>query len=179
MQREVVAAARTLMREFPTLRAIVLECTNMPPFTRAVAEATGCRVWDILTLGKWLYCAAVPPDFSLQSTIATGGALMGGGLGAMEGAAAFTAPPPPAPASAAANRGGISGIVGVEEWLEWKKAHAPGGAGLQHNQAQAQLQRQSTSPSSTTSPAGAPLPPSTSEVNSFEGGFVPGVQFGL
>ncbi|KAL1410492.1 hypothetical protein Q8F55_004505 [Vanrija albida] len=176
MQREVVAAARTLMREFPTLRAIVLECTNMPPFTRAVAEATGCRVWDILTLGKWLYCAAVPPDFSLQSTIATGGALMGGGLGATEGAAAFTSPPQPS-TSAATNRGGISGIVGVEEWLEWKKAHAPGGAGLQHNQAQAQLQRQSTSPASTTSPAGASS--SGQGLNSVEGGFGSGVNFGL
>lgn len=63
MAAEVVGAAQELVKNHPNVRAIVLECTNMPPFTRAVEKATGRKVWDILTLGRWLYNGAVSPDW--------------------------------------------------------------------------------------------------------------------
>ena len=44
---DVVAAALALKARAPHLRALVLECTNMPPHARRVREATG---WDVLTL---------------------------------------------------------------------------------------------------------------------------------
>jgi hypothetical protein len=47
---EVVAAARALIDRQPDLENIVLECTNMPPYRDAVAQATGRRVHDIETL---------------------------------------------------------------------------------------------------------------------------------
>lgn len=59
----MVTAAKALVAANPGLKAIVLECTNMPPFAHAVAKATGLRVWDIITLGKWLYNAAVKEDY--------------------------------------------------------------------------------------------------------------------
>lgn len=49
MKNEVVAAARKLQSRLPNLQAIVLECTNMPPFAYAVSEATRLPVWDIRT----------------------------------------------------------------------------------------------------------------------------------
>lgn len=55
MEKEVVDAALILVKKHSKVKAIVLECTNMPPFTHAVEQATGLRVWDVLTLGKWLY----------------------------------------------------------------------------------------------------------------------------
>lgn len=62
MESEVLGAARELVADHPKVKAIVLECTNMPPFTHSVEKATGRRVWDVLTLGRWLYDGAVPRD---------------------------------------------------------------------------------------------------------------------
>ena len=58
MQRvhdEMVQVAEQLVAAQPQLRAILLECTNMPPYRAAVARATGRAVHDIetLLLGAW------------------------------------------------------------------------------------------------------------------------------
>jgi len=45
-----VAAALRLAHRHPELGAIVLECTNMPPYAEAVRAATGLPVHDITTL---------------------------------------------------------------------------------------------------------------------------------
>ncbi len=62
MEKEMRAACQDLLKIAPKIKAIVLECTNMPPFTHVVAQETGLRVWDIITLGKWLYAGATPVD---------------------------------------------------------------------------------------------------------------------
>lgn len=43
-EAEMVAAAVALQRRAPALRTLVLECTNMPPYAQAMADATGWRV---------------------------------------------------------------------------------------------------------------------------------------
>jgi hypothetical protein len=45
---DVVAAALALKARAPGLRAVVLECTNMPPYASAIAEATGFRMHSLL-----------------------------------------------------------------------------------------------------------------------------------
>ena len=45
-----VAAALRLAHRHPEVGAIVLECTNMPPYAEAVRGATGLPVHDITTL---------------------------------------------------------------------------------------------------------------------------------
>ncbi len=57
---DVVDAARTLVAAHPAVGAIVLECTNMPPYAAAVAEATGLPVFDSVTLVHWLHGALRP-----------------------------------------------------------------------------------------------------------------------
>lgn len=47
---DVVQAALRLQQRHPQLQHIVLECTNMPPYRDAVAQATGCQVHDLETL---------------------------------------------------------------------------------------------------------------------------------
>jgi hypothetical protein len=47
-QADVVRAARALQARAPGLRSVVLECTNMPPYAEAMADATGWRVRTLL-----------------------------------------------------------------------------------------------------------------------------------
>jgi hypothetical protein len=54
-QRDVVAAARRLIARRPEVGAIVLECTNMPPYADAVRRATGRPVYDVVTLLDWFW----------------------------------------------------------------------------------------------------------------------------
>ena len=64
-EREVVAAARRLLRRAPGLTDIVLECTNMPPYADAVRRATGRRVHDITTLiAQRVTARALPEEAS-------------------------------------------------------------------------------------------------------------------
>ena len=58
-EREVVAAAVRLVQAHPDLGAIVLECTNMPPYAPAVAHATQRPVYDVVTLLNWVWSGMV------------------------------------------------------------------------------------------------------------------------
>ncbi|MEI7761633.1 MAG: aspartate/glutamate racemase family protein [Comamonadaceae bacterium] len=49
-EQDVVVAALALVRAHPEVTTLVLECTNMPPYARAVAAATGRRVEHIVSL---------------------------------------------------------------------------------------------------------------------------------
>lgn len=63
--RQVVAAGQRLCARHPALDALVLECTNLPPYAAALARATGRPVYDVLTMieTRWhsLAAAAPPP----------------------------------------------------------------------------------------------------------------------
>jgi Asp/Glu/hydantoin racemase len=65
-ERDVLDAARRLVAQNPDVGAIVLECTNMPPYAAAVAAATGLPVFDIVTLVQWLH-GGIRPRRYLQS----------------------------------------------------------------------------------------------------------------
>lgn len=47
-RRDNLAAAMKLSNSHTDLDAILLECTNMPPYAQAIAEATGLAVYSIL-----------------------------------------------------------------------------------------------------------------------------------
>ena len=49
-EADAVAAARRLVARHPEIDAIVLECTNLPPYAAAIAGATGLAVHDLRTL---------------------------------------------------------------------------------------------------------------------------------
>jgi hypothetical protein len=59
LQREVVEAALALHAANPGLAAIVLECTNLPPFAPAIRDATGLPVYDVITLGHWFHAGLI------------------------------------------------------------------------------------------------------------------------
>ena len=61
---EHVAVARRLVAEHPEIGAIVLECTNMPPYAADVQAATGLPVFDITGLIRMVHAAlrhGLPP----------------------------------------------------------------------------------------------------------------------
>ncbi len=49
-EREMLAVAKKMMEEHPNVGAIVFECTNMPPYAKAISQQTGLPVYDISTL---------------------------------------------------------------------------------------------------------------------------------
>jgi Asp/Glu/hydantoin racemase len=54
-ESEVLAAADDLRRQHPDVGALVLECTNMGPFTATLAKQTGLAVFDVVSLADWLH----------------------------------------------------------------------------------------------------------------------------
>jgi hypothetical protein len=60
-QDEVVAAGRRLARRVPELGAIVLECTNLPPYRAALMRAVPVPVFDCNSLIRWLWLGAARP----------------------------------------------------------------------------------------------------------------------
>jgi Asp/Glu/Hydantoin racemase len=48
-QAQVLAAATRLLRREPGMQALLLECTNLPPYAAALRQHTGLPVHDIVT----------------------------------------------------------------------------------------------------------------------------------
>lgn len=67
--RDVLQAGCTLTRQHPDVGAIVLECTNMPPYAHALREALGVPVFDVYSLVTWLHAGIRPRDFGLGHAI--------------------------------------------------------------------------------------------------------------
>jgi hypothetical protein len=53
-EAEVVAACTEALDRDHGIAAFLLECTNLPPYARAIREATGRPVWDAVSLIEWL-----------------------------------------------------------------------------------------------------------------------------
>ena len=62
-EQDVVEAALRLVAGHPEVGAIVLECTNMPPYAAAVQAATGLPVYDIYSMITWFHAGLRPRDF--------------------------------------------------------------------------------------------------------------------
>ena len=63
-EQDILDAGRALMQSHPDIGAIVLECTNMPPYAAALREAVGVPVYDIYSLISWFHSGIRPRRFS-------------------------------------------------------------------------------------------------------------------
>jgi len=63
-EEEMLGVADRMLADHPNVGAIVLECTNMPPFARAIQGRTGLPVFDVITLIKYMHNAVVSPMYS-------------------------------------------------------------------------------------------------------------------
>ena len=62
-RREMVSAAEKLVDTYPDVGAIVLECTNMPPYAKNIHQAVGRPVFDVVTMINYAYAAVVKQGF--------------------------------------------------------------------------------------------------------------------
>lgn len=62
-EQDVVEAAQRLVQRHPEVGAIVLECTNMPPYAAAVQRAVGRPVYDIYSMITYFHAGIRPRDF--------------------------------------------------------------------------------------------------------------------
>ena len=62
-RQDILDAAARLVARHPKIGAIVLECTNMPPYAADVAEATGLPVHDIYSMICWFQAGLRPRRF--------------------------------------------------------------------------------------------------------------------
>jgi hypothetical protein len=69
--QDILDAGRTLVARHPDIGAIVLECTNMPPYAHALREVLGLPVYDIYSLITWLHAGLRPRDFGPPADRAT------------------------------------------------------------------------------------------------------------
>lgn len=62
-EADILAAGRELVRAHPNVGAIVLECTNMIPYARALSEAVNLPVHDMYSFACWFHAGLSPRDF--------------------------------------------------------------------------------------------------------------------
>jgi aspartate/glutamate racemase len=63
-KNEMVRVAKRMVSEHPEVGAIVLECTNMPPYAAAIQKEINLPIFDIYTLVIMVYHAVVKKDFA-------------------------------------------------------------------------------------------------------------------
>lgn len=63
-EADLLEAAERLLREHPEVGAILLECTNMCPYARAVADRTGLPVFDMAGFVAWFQNGLRPRRFA-------------------------------------------------------------------------------------------------------------------
>lgn len=59
-EQDILDAGRDLVARHPDIGAVVLECTNMPPYTAALRDTLGLPVYDVYSLITWLHAGVRP-----------------------------------------------------------------------------------------------------------------------
>jgi len=63
-RQDIVDAGKALVGRHPDVGAIVLECTNMPPYAAALRAAVGLPVYDIYSMINWFHAGLRPRRFT-------------------------------------------------------------------------------------------------------------------
>jgi hypothetical protein len=63
-ERDILAAGDALVSGHRDIGAVLLECTNMVPYARALSERLRLPVFNIYTFVTWFQSALVPRDFA-------------------------------------------------------------------------------------------------------------------
>jgi Asp/Glu/Hydantoin racemase len=69
-ERDILEAGETLVEQFPDVGAVLLECTNMAPYARALREHLQLPVYDIYSFITWFQAGLRPRDFGYPGSMA-------------------------------------------------------------------------------------------------------------
>jgi hypothetical protein len=64
LESELATYAHQLVEKYPEAGAILLQCSDLPPFAWAIQNATGLPVYDMNTLIGWVHSAAVRQPYN-------------------------------------------------------------------------------------------------------------------
>jgi len=64
VRSEVVGAAKALVAENPGLKALLLECSLLPPYAASVSAETGLPVFDYVSMIDYVHSAVVKREYS-------------------------------------------------------------------------------------------------------------------
>ena len=64
-RQDILVAGEELVAEHPEVGAVVLECTNMVPFARALRQRLHMPVYDIYSFVTWFHAGLSPRGFGL------------------------------------------------------------------------------------------------------------------
>lgn len=64
LEQELVSLAKQFVRQHPEVGALLLECSDMPPYAWAIQNAVRLPVFDFTTLINWVYEAVVRRPFA-------------------------------------------------------------------------------------------------------------------
>ncbi len=63
-EQELVALATKMIKEHPDIGAVVLECTEFPPYAHAIQHAIRRSVWDFVTMTNFMHAGAMRKPFT-------------------------------------------------------------------------------------------------------------------
>ncbi len=63
VEKEVVTVARMMVADHPQIRAILLECSLLPPYAAAVQAAVNLPVFDYITMINYVFAAVVTQQY--------------------------------------------------------------------------------------------------------------------
>ena len=64
LEKELVGLARKMVKEHPDIGAIVLECTEFPPYAHAIQNAVRLNVWDFVTMTEFMHAGAMRKPYN-------------------------------------------------------------------------------------------------------------------
>jgi Asp/Glu/hydantoin racemase len=62
-EQDIIDAGQALVERNPEIGAVLLECTNMAPYARALRQHLGLPIYDIYSFVTWFHAGLSPRDF--------------------------------------------------------------------------------------------------------------------
>jgi len=64
LEKELVDLAKKMIKEHPDVGAVVLECTEFPPYAHAIQNAIRRNVWDFVTMTEFMHAGAMRKPYT-------------------------------------------------------------------------------------------------------------------
>lgn len=64
LEKELVNLAKKMVKDHPDVGAIVLECTEFPPYAHAIQNAVRRNVWDFVTMTNFMHAGAMRKPYT-------------------------------------------------------------------------------------------------------------------